>query len=82
MTGHRRRTGRPLASQARAERRRAVLSDALAAAHTPAARIAAAAAHLRGVVVHAGPSTASSAADRAVRALTQIADDVLTSKEG
>lgn len=81
MAGHRRRTGRPLRSQTRAEHRRAALADALAAAQTPAARIAAAAAHLRGVVVHASPSTASSAADRAVRALTEIAHDVLTSKE-
>lgn len=82
MAGHRRQSGRPRQTERRATNQRRALADALAAAQTPAARIAAAAAHVRGVVAHASPATANTAADRVVRVLTEIANDVLTSKEG
>jgi hypothetical protein len=80
MAGHRRATGRPRTTDRRAAAQRRLLADRLAAATTPAGRVAAAAAHLRGVLANASPAAANAGADRAVRALTEIADTVL--KEG
>jgi hypothetical protein len=80
MAGHRRRAGRVRTAERRAGNQRRTLTDQLAAATTPSARVAAAAAHLRGVLAHASPAAATTAADRAVRALTEIADTVLREK--
>ncbi len=73
----RRSTDRQLRREQRAARRRAELARRLAAAQSPARRIAAACDHLRGAVSSAPIQIGERVAAEAVAYLTRLADQLL-----
>ena len=74
MAGRRRGTGRPTQAARRWVRRRALLAERLAAASSPANRVAAAADFFRAVLGDVSPARAEQAATEVVRVLTEMGD--------
>lgn len=82
MAGHRRERGTERAITVRAERRRAVFAQNLAAARTPSAQVAAASAYASSVITWLnGRGDAVDAASRIVRATTTVINELVAAVE-
>lgn len=71
---------RPTRAQRRAERRREALTDRMAAAQTPAARLAAAAEFARATIANLPEAVAGQLADELARELIQAADRAMAGR--
>lgn len=82
MAGHRRSRGTPRAVTIRSQRRRDAFAHNLAAADTPADQVGAAAGYAIGLLVWLQQrADTADAADRMVRAISTVADDLVATAE-